>query len=272
MSLKDLPKSLVDSVSQILNQSNSEYQKLKSNITAEGLKAFGVKSVSELTEAQQRQFYAWAQKRLSESACGCGDAANVTEDDMPGDDVFHKDGEHSEKKKEMSEEDKAEKDFDGDGKIESGEDEYLGSRDKAIKAAIAKEEAEEDKKADEVSEEDQVELDDIKEEIAILPNQVATNGAVGVRDAEAALPVHADVLRDTNAADGSTELRLFVQWSTNVMPQIIPPPSIPGAATIDALRGLVEGLPFYCDVIESALVAAADVPHQRPEHKGVGVE
>lgn len=33
---------------------------------------------------------------------------------------------------------KAEKDHDGDGKIESGTDEYLGSRDRAIKAAMAK--------------------------------------------------------------------------------------------------------------------------------------
>ena len=32
---------------------------------------------------------------------------------------------------------KAKKDYDGDGKIESGKDEYMGSRDKAIKKAIA---------------------------------------------------------------------------------------------------------------------------------------
>jgi hypothetical protein len=34
----------------------------------------------------------------------------------------------------------ADKDYDGDGKIESGKDEYMGSRDKAIKAAMAKKE------------------------------------------------------------------------------------------------------------------------------------
>ena len=33
---------------------------------------------------------------------------------------------------------KAKKDYDGDGKIESGKDEYFGSRDKAIKKAMAK--------------------------------------------------------------------------------------------------------------------------------------
>ena len=35
---------------------------------------------------------------------------------------------------------KAKKDYDGDGKVESGTDEYMGSRDKAIKKAMAKEE------------------------------------------------------------------------------------------------------------------------------------
>ena len=33
---------------------------------------------------------------------------------------------------------KAKKDYDGDGKIESGKDEYFGSRDKAIKKAMGK--------------------------------------------------------------------------------------------------------------------------------------
>lgn len=33
---------------------------------------------------------------------------------------------------------KADKDYDGDGKVESGTDEYMGSRDKAIKKAMAK--------------------------------------------------------------------------------------------------------------------------------------
>ena len=33
---------------------------------------------------------------------------------------------------------KAKKDYDGDGKVESGTDEYMGSRDKAIKKAMAK--------------------------------------------------------------------------------------------------------------------------------------
>ena len=43
----------------------------------------------------------------------------------------------------MEEGKKAKKDYDGDGKAESGEDEYLGSRDKAIKKAMGKEDVDE---------------------------------------------------------------------------------------------------------------------------------
>ena len=39
----------------------------------------------------------------------------------------------------MEEEKKAAKDYDGDGKVESGKDEYFGSKDKAIKKAMKKE-------------------------------------------------------------------------------------------------------------------------------------
>ena len=42
----------------------------------------------------------------------------------------------------MKESKKAKKDYDGDGKIESGKEEYFGSKDKAIKKAMSKEEAE----------------------------------------------------------------------------------------------------------------------------------
>ena len=42
----------------------------------------------------------------------------------------------------MEEEKKAAKDYDGDGKVESGKDEYFGSKDKAIKKAMKKEDVE----------------------------------------------------------------------------------------------------------------------------------
>ncbi len=56
--------------------------------------------------------------------CGCGQDPCVTYGKQD--------------KKSMKEEKKAAKDYDGDGKIESGTDEYMGSRDKAIKKAMGK--------------------------------------------------------------------------------------------------------------------------------------
>ena len=55
--------------------------------------------------------------------CGCGQDPCVT---------------YGKQDKSMKEEKKAAKDYDGDGKIESGKDEYFGSKDKAIKKAMGK--------------------------------------------------------------------------------------------------------------------------------------
>lgn len=52
--------------------------------------------------------------------------------------------------REGSESETADKDYDGDGKVESKKDEYLGSKDKAIKKAMGKKD---EKKADENCEE-----------------------------------------------------------------------------------------------------------------------
>jgi hypothetical protein len=65
---------------------------------------------------------------------------------MAGDDQYHKDDARSSKRaagiakanKRIKESKMASKDHDGDGKIESGKDEYMGSRDKAIKKAMKK--------------------------------------------------------------------------------------------------------------------------------------
>ena len=66
-----------------------------------------MKSVSDLSESDQKAFHAWTQLRLSESDCHCGE---VEEDDMPGDSAYQHDGEESaEKKKEIDEEEDAEK-------------------------------------------------------------------------------------------------------------------------------------------------------------------
>lgn len=258
MTFSNLPKSLIDSVAQIMNDSSMKHKELEQKLTNLALKKFNAKSIDSLSESDQKAVHAWVQIKLQESSCGC--ESNLPEDHMPNDDVLYKNGKM---KGDLGEEEKADKDHDGDGEIESSEDEYLGSRDKAIKKAIASEEN--DSEPEEVSEDDEIEL---HENIAIAPDEVATNGAVGVRSAEDALPIHADVLRDSNPVDGTAELRLFVQWPTNVMPQIIPPPTLPGAPSLDALREICEGLPFYGDVLENALSSAADVPHERPENLG----
>ena len=51
---------------------------------------------------------------------------------------YHEHAINDTKNKEVLDEKKAKKDYDGDGKVESGKDEYFGSRDKAIKKAMGK--------------------------------------------------------------------------------------------------------------------------------------
>lgn len=50
----------------------------------------------------------------------------------------------------VQESDKADKDYDGDGEIESGKDEYMGAKDKAIKQAMSKKDESLDVLADEL--------------------------------------------------------------------------------------------------------------------------
>jgi hypothetical protein len=53
----------------------------------------------------------------------------------------------------VQESDKAAKDYDGDGEVESGKDEYMGSKDKAIKQAMGKKDESLDQLVDEVQQE-----------------------------------------------------------------------------------------------------------------------
>lgn len=212
-SIRNLPKSLVSAVSDVVTKSEHTAIQTHKRVFAEGLRRFGASSISDLSESDRKALYSWVQSKIQEAACGCDD---VAEDDMPGDAPFHKDGdEDAEKKKEIDEED------DADGLYES---------------------------------------------IALDADEIATNGAVGVTNADEQLPVHADVIRDSSPVEGKTEYRLFVQFNTNTLPIIVPPVVLPGAPTIDALRDVVEGLPFFCDVCERALSAAADLPHESPTH------
>lgn len=295
MSIKDLPKSLIQATEEVISSSSKHTTNLSKKIFSEGLKKFKVSDVNELSEKDQKAFFSWAQNEFNkrhsnikvvkesmsdqekfsalkvvphvqsrymdggktislelmgkelatkinlknisqsvfitpegerllkskgitsldktlkmrifdeESSCGC---EKMQEDDMPGDDVFHKDGEASEKKKEMDE---------------------------------------------------SSEVEDIKEHIAISPDELAVNGAVGCTDADSQMPIHVDILKDTSPIDGKTELRLFVQFNTNSLPTIIPPVVLPGAPNINALREIVEDLPIFGDEVEKALVNFIDM-------------
>jgi hypothetical protein len=207
MPINDLPKSLIDSVVDVVTKSAETQNKLLEKIVLEGLKKFGATSVAELSEGDQKALHAWTQIRLNEVACSCG--SDIEEDDMPGDAPFHKDG-----------------DEDGEKKKELDEDE---SEDKT----------------------------ELKENIALGSDEIATNGAVGVADATLALPKHADVLHDTDPYTGITQYRLLLQYATNEGTRIYPPVGLPGAASIAELRTLVEGLPEFNEAVDAALVNAA---------------
>lgn len=61
--------------------------------------------------------------------------------------------------KPVQESDKADKDYDGDGEVESGEDEYMDSRDKAIKKAMGKDDEDTKESLDTLAMEVQQEMD-----------------------------------------------------------------------------------------------------------------
>ena len=60
----------------------------------------------------------------------------------------------------VQESDKASKDYDGDGEVESGKDEYMGSRDKAIKKATGKDDEDTSESLDQLATEVQQEMDE----------------------------------------------------------------------------------------------------------------
>jgi hypothetical protein len=61
----------------------------------------------------------------------------------------------------VQEADTSDKDYDGDGEVESGKDEYMGSRDKAIKKAMGNDDDEETKESlDELADEVQRDMDE----------------------------------------------------------------------------------------------------------------
>ena len=299
MSLKTLPKSLIAAAAEVFDQDAQRADNLTRTLAKESLSFFNVSDVSTLTESDIKAMHSWVTKEferrmaLTEAECTCGAT--------------------------MAEDDKADADHDGDGEIESGSAEYLGAKDKAIKAAMKNEDD-----SEEVSENDEVDLDeeddvdlsegvtyqvfvdnklesshssqsdakqrvdqiswsyknrtkepfmrdnksakpkieikvknDVKESVALSADDIATNGAVGVGDASLATPKHADVIKDSSPLDGTSQYRMLVQFATNTGTQIVPSASLPGAPTVEALREIVEGLPYFNDVMDAALTNAA---------------
>ena len=107
------------------------------------------------------------------------------------------------------EEKKAAKDYDGDGKIESGKDEYFGSKDKAIKKAMGKKVKEEEvsdetKKLIESGKFTQVEIDALVEAERSLADRLARKRKVYDKTTKKAM----QFARDEGEASGHARYRM----------------------------------------------------------------
>lgn len=280
MTFKELPTSLIEASKKILDESVEKYSVLHERFMLLGLRRFGVKREAQLNEIDRKALHSWIQIQLFE-ACSC---CMKSEDHMPGDEVFYKTS--GEVKKELDEndsqnssdiedidevldltkgsEDEATKKAIGDF-IKSDSARFEGkSKEERIKMAIAAV-----KSARGASKNEEVEKPDteLKEAIAIEPEDVATNGAVAVGNSMEAQPKHADVIKDSVPTQGKVEYRVLLQYATNgdtyggaphKSTHIYPAMSLPGASSIDALRSIVESMPFYNKVVEKALEAAKE--------------
>lgn len=99
MSFKSLSKSLVDACAEVFSERNTSHENMKAYYMAEGLKKFGVKRETQLSEEDRIALHSWVQTVIAE-ACSCGD---YSEHHMPGDDIFY--ANDGEMKKDLGEED-----------------------------------------------------------------------------------------------------------------------------------------------------------------------
>ena len=108
------------------------------------------------------------------------------------------------------EEKKAAKDYDGDGKIESGKDEYFGSKDKAIKKAMGKKVKEEEEVSDETKKLiesgkfTQEEIESLKEAERSLSDRLARKRKVYDKTTKKAM----QFARDEGEASGHARYRM----------------------------------------------------------------
>ncbi len=208
---------------------------------------------------------------------GLVDAVNevvLTEDDMPNDGVYHKDGNEDGPKKQ---------ELDDDCGLLPGERETMGESappDPKIEQWIKDNK---DNFKNEYGEEKGEEVlyakawdmynkkESVNENIAIPPSELANpepRSAIGQRTS--APPKHVDVVQEDDfrptSAEGlhSTGYRLLIQYSTNERPEFWPPLSLPAAPTLEALGAMCPG-----DVeCSEALARAASRPCNDPHFKG----
>lgn len=269
MSINNLPKSLIDSVISVSKKSEVRRNQITRKLMAEGLRRFGVKREIQLSELDQKVLHAWVQRRLDEALC----CDRYSEDHMPGDDVLYNDD--GEMKKDLGEQDnpaadivKAELEKMGKtlGELSPEEKKKLFNKvDSLIKAK------------DESLDKDAMYYleNELKESIAFEPDEIETNNAVAVGNAMAAEPVHADIIKDSNA-EGKFEYRLLLQYATGGEiflgapyegTHIYPPMSMPGAPSLDVLKDMIEAMPFYNEEVEKAIENAINIPSTEPRFK-----
>jgi hypothetical protein len=276
MSFKELPASLIEASKNILDESVEQYSALYEQYMALGLQRFGVKRESQLNELDRKALSAWVQVHLDE-ACSCG---YKMETHMPNDEVFYNSsGEPRKDLEENSESDEDSEELDEvlnlkkgskesatkraiDDFLQSDNPRFAGkSKEDKIKMAIAAVNQARGTSTNEEIESSESEKEEIKENIAIRPDEVATNGAVAAGSVMKAEPIHADVLK-TSSVDNGAEFRILLQYATHNGIKIYPTMDMPAAKTVGELKTLVEPMSFFNKEVEKALQLAMEIERE----------
>lgn len=265
--LKDLPKDLIAAVGEVVQESVKNRKEKYRKLVKQALEQFNVRSFSQLNETEQRIFSEWVTSRLDEEKdhvhteeCGCLESdllhLKAKVDAHSG---LPELGEEDEKELEEDEdEEKLDEEDDKEDSEDLKEDDIPGQDD----SAFHKERNEEDELEFELGEEDEKEK--VEESCCYASDEPSS--AIGHRlDYEQ--PKHCDVLKDSDAINGTTAYRLLLQF-VNGRPEIIPPLTLPGAPSVEALIDIVSDLPDDNGVISNALGEALDEPAKRPQYKG----
>jgi len=177
---KNLPKDLIDAASGIMKESSNNRSKSYRKLVKEALKAFKVKSITQLSESEQHLFATWVANRLDE-ACGCGYS------EESDDELLHKKAAVDAQSglPELGEEDEKE--------LDEEEDEELSEEDEEDKLEESDDSDEDDLK--EEDEEDKLEEEEDDERID------------GPASAKKNAPLPGAALSSLTAGDDSDELK-----------------------------------------------------------------